>query len=78
MSKKSRNKNNEIESMSSKDLKLNNKKFEESKDSFINKKEKKNKMDADSSIKNKLINEPNIFNDNENIFVSTPLHNNGK
>ena len=78
MSKKSRNKNNEIESMSSKDLKLNNKKFEESKDSFINKKEKKNKMDADSSIKNKLISEPNIFNDNENIFVSTPLHNNGK
>ena len=64
--------------MSSKDMKMNNKKFEESKDSFLNKKEKKNKMDADSSIKNKLINEPNIFNDNENIFVSTPLHNNGK
>ena len=78
-SKKSRNKKIEIESMSSKDMKMNNKKFEESKESFINKKDMKNKMDGDSSMKIKLVNEPNIFNENDNsIFVSTPLHNNGK
>ena len=65
--------------MSSKDMKMNNKKFEESKESFINKKDMKNKMDGDSSMKIKLVNEPNIFNENDNsIFVSTPLHNNGK
>lgn len=79
-SKKNRNKKNEIESKSSKekDIKGNHKMFEESKESFKNKNEEKNKIDIESSIKNKLLEEPNIFNDNDDLFVSTPIHNNGK
>ena len=77
-SKKNRNKKNEIESLSSKDVKGNNKKFEESKESFINKKEEKNKNAGESSIKVKLVEEPNIFNDNDDLFIATPVHNNGK
>ena len=71
---KNKNKKNENESSNSKGKKANNKKFEESKESLYNNKEKK----RENSIKIKLVEEPNIFNDNEDLFVSTPFHNNGK
>lgn len=77
-SKINRNKKNELDSISSKDIKVNNKKFEESKESFINKKEEKNKKDGESSIKIKLIEEPNIFNDHNDLSIASPFHNNGK
>ena len=73
--KKNRNKKNEIESSSSKNKSEKNKKFEESKESLTNKKEEK----QESSKKIKLVEDPNIFNnDNEDLFISTPFHNNGK
>ena len=75
-SKKNRNKKNEKDSISSKDIKINNKIFEESKETLNNKNEEKNKRDGESSIKIKLIEEPNLFNDD--LFVSAPIHNNGK
>jgi len=51
------------------------KKFEESKESLYNRKEEK----KESSKKIKLVEDPNIFNnDNEDLFISTPFHNNGK
>ena len=66
--------------MSSKDIKVKNKLFEESKESFKNKKEEKNKIKDETSIKDKLLKESNnnIFNDNDSFFMSTPFHNNGK
>ena len=77
-SKKNRNKKNEIDSMSSRDIKTNKKKFEESKESFISKKEEKNKKDGESSNQIKLIEEPNIFNDHIDLSIASPFHNNGK
>ena len=78
-SKKNRNKKNENDSISSKDIKENYKKFEESKENFVNKKEEKNKIDGESSNKIKFVEEPNIFIDNnDDLFVATPVHNNGK
>ena len=71
---KNKNKKNDNESSNSKGKKANNKKFEESKESLNNNKEEK----KENSIKIKLVEEPNIFNDNEDLFVSTPFHNNGK
>ena len=76
--KKNRNKKNEIDSMSSRDIKANNKKFEESKESFISKKEEKDKKDGESSNKLNLIEGPNIFNDHIDLSVASPFHNNGK
>jgi len=73
--KKNRNKKNEVDSSSSKNKSENNKKFEESKESLYNRKEEK----KESSKKIKLVEDPNIFNnDNEDLFISTPFHNNGK
>ena len=71
---KNKNKKNENESSHSRGKKMNNKKFEESKESLNNNKEEK----KEDSIKIKLVEEPNIFIDNEGLFVSTPFHNNGK
>ena len=76
--KKNRNKKNEIDSMSSRDIKASNKKFEESKESFISKKEEKDKKDGESSNKLNLIEGPNIFNDHIDLSVASPFHNNGK
>ena len=76
--KKNRNKKNEIDSMSSRDIKANTKKFEESKESFISKKEEKDKKDGESSNKLNLIEGPNIFNDHIDLSVASPFHNNGK
>ena len=75
ISKKNRNKKNDIDSSSSKNKSDKNKKFEESKEFLYNRKEEK----KESSRIIKLIEDPNIFNnDNEDLFISTPFHNNGK
>ena len=66
------NKKNDKGSRNSKDK--NNKKIDESKQSLNNNKEER----KESSNKIQLIDEPNIFNDDDDLFISTPFHNNGK
>lgn len=75
------NKNKNKESLISKnknDNFNNNKKFEESKEFFENENKEDNNKHEKESIKNKLIDDNNIFNDNFDLLVSTPIHNNGK
>ena len=69
---KNMNKKNDKGSRNSKDK--NNKKIDESKQSLNNNKEER----KESSNKIQLIDEPNIFNDDDDLFISTPFHNNGK
>jgi len=70
---KNRNKKNENDYSSSKNKSEKNKKFEESKETLYNRKEEK----KETSKKINLVEDPND-NDNEELFISSPFHNNGK